>query len=147
MTKIFVINGPNLNLLGDREPEIYGTTTLKEIEQLCRDVAREAGAEVDFRQTNDEGTFIDWLHEARQSADAVVLNPAAFTHHSYAVAEAVSALDVPVVEVHLSNIYSREEWRRRSVVSPVATAVVAGLGARGYTVAVAAACELIEGKG
>ncbi|HVE77165.1 MAG TPA: type II 3-dehydroquinate dehydratase [Actinomycetota bacterium] len=147
MTKIFVINGPNLNLLGDREPEVYGTTTLKEIEQLCRDVAREAGAEVDFRQTNDEGTFIDWLHEARQSADAVVLNPAAFTHHSYAVAEAVSALDVPVVEVHLSNIYSREEWRRRSVVSPVATAVVAGLGARGYTVAVAAACELAEGKG
>lgn len=147
MTKIFVINGPNLNLLGDREPEVYGTTTLKEIEQLCRDVAGESGAEVDFRQTNDEGTFIDWLHEARQSADAVVLNPAAFTHHSYAVAEAVSALDVPVVEVHLSNIYSREEWRRKSVVSPVATAVVAGLGARGYTVAVAAACELAEGKG
>jgi len=147
MTKVFVLNGPNLNLLGDREPEVYGHTTLEEIEQMCREAASSAGAEIDFRQTNDEGTFIDWLHEARRDADAVVLNPAAFTHHSYAVAEAVSALDVPVIEVHLSNIYSREEWRRKSVVSPVASAVVAGLGARGYTLAVVAACEMAEGKG
>lgn len=136
--KIFVINGPNLNLLGEREPEIYGTATLSDVEKMCRERAEELGAEIDFRQTNDEGELIGWLQEAKQSADAVVLNPAAFTHYSLAVRDAISATGVPVIEVHISNIYGREEWRAKSVVSPVARGVIAGLGVKGYLLAIEA---------
>lgn len=136
--RIFVINGPNLNLLGEREPEIYGTATLSDVEKMCRERAEELGAEIDFRQTNDEGELIGWLQEAKQNADAVVLNPAAFTHYSLAVRDAISATGVPVIEVHISNIYAREEWRAKSVVSPVARGVIAGLGVKGYLLAIEA---------
>lgn len=130
--RVFVLNGPNLDLLGAREPEIYGTRTLADIEEICAKRGGELGLEIDFRQTNDEGELISWLHEARERAQGVVINPAAFTHYSLAVAEAVAACGVPAVEVHLSNIYAREEWRAKSVVSPNVRGVIAGLGAAGY---------------
>lgn len=136
--KIFVLNGPNLDLLGEREPEVYGRTTLADLEKMCLERAEALGAEIDFRQTNDEGELIGWLHEARSDADAIVLNPAAFTHYSLAVREAVAAAGRPVIEVHLSNIYAREEWRARSVISGVARGVIAGFGAGGYLLAIEA---------
>lgn len=142
--KIFVLNGPNLNLLGEREPEIYGTKTLAEVEKMCREMAVDLGAEIDFRQTNHEGELIDWLQEAKREADGVVLNPAAFTHHSMAVRDAVSACGVPVIEVHISNIYGREAWRAKSVISEVAKGVIAGLGIRGYLLAIEALVETIK---
>lgn len=141
--KLFVLNGPNLNLLGSRQPEIYGTTTLEDLEKMCRDTARSLGIEIDFRQTNDEGELISMLHEARSEAQGVVLNPAAFTHYSLALREAVSAAEVPVIEVHISNIYAREPWRRRSVVSAVARGVIVGLGVRGYILAIEALHSMI----
>src|SRR5687768_6157918 len=109
--KIMILNGPSLNLLGSREPEIYGSTTLEEIATMCTRRGQELGWDIDFRQTNDEAQLIDWLHEARASASGVVMNPAAFTHYSLALRDAVTAVGLPVVEVHLSNIYGREEWR------------------------------------
>lgn len=142
--KIFVLNGPNLNLLGSRQPEVYGTTTLAEVEEMCQKKAADLGVEMEFRQTNSEGTLIDWLHEARESAQGVVLNPAAFTHYSLALREAVSAIELPVVEVHISNIYAREPWRAKSVVSPSARAVIAGAGVKGYELGIEALTELIE---
>jgi 3-dehydroquinate dehydratase II len=142
--KFFVLNGPNLNLLGTRQPEVYGTTSLDEVEEMCRKKGADVGAEIEFRQTNAEGTLIDWLHEARQSADGVVLNPAAFTHYSLALREAVTAIDLPVVEVHISNIYAREPWRAKSVVSASARAVIAGAGVKGYELAIEALAGLIN---
>jgi 3-dehydroquinate dehydratase-2 len=144
--KVFVLNGPSLNLLGEREPEIYGTTTLQEVEEACRRRAGELGIEVDFRQTNEEGELIGWLHEARTSADGVVLNPAAFTHYSIAVADAVTVCAVPVIEVHISNIYAREEFRAKSVISAAAKGVIAGLGTGGYVLAIEALAAIL-GKG
>ena len=142
--KIFVLNGPNLNLLGSRQPEVYGTTTLAEVEEMCQKKGADLGVEIDFRQTNSEGTLIDWLHEARENAQGVVLNPAAFTHYSLALREAVSAIELPVVEVHISNIYAREPWRAKSVVSPSAKAVIAGAGVKGYELAIEALFDLIK---
>jgi 3-dehydroquinate dehydratase-2 len=142
--KFFVLNGPNLNLLGSRQPEVYGTTTLAEVEEMCQKKAADLGVEIEFRQTNSEGTLIDWLHEAREQADGVVLNPAAFTHYSLALREAVSSIELPVVEVHISNIYGREPWRAKSVVSPSAKAVIAGAGVKGYLLAIEALAELIN---
>jgi 3-dehydroquinate dehydratase II len=145
--KIFVLNGPNLNLLGSRQPEVYGTTTLEEVEEICRKKAADLGVELEFRQTNSEGTLIDWLHEARSVAEGVVLNPAAFTHYSLALREAVSAIELPVVEVHISNIYAREPWRAKSVVSPSAKTVIAGAGVKGYELAIEALFDLLKGGG
>lgn len=142
--KIWVLNGPNLDLLGVREPEVYGRTTLAEVEEMCRKKAAELGVEVEFRQTNHEGVLIDWLHEARDDGEGVVLNPAAFTHYSYALREAVAAVGLPVIELHISNIYGREEWRAHSVVSGVAKGVIAGMGIRGYELALEALAELIK---
>lgn len=139
------MNGPNLNLLGEREPEIYGTQTLAEVEKMCREKAAELGAEIDFRQTNHEGEMIDWLQEAKQDAQGVVLNSAAFTHHSLAVRDAVSACGLPVIEVHISNIYAREAWRATSVISGVSVGVIAGLGVRGYLLAIEALVRSSEG--
>lgn len=141
--KIFVLNGPNLNLLGEREPEIYGTTTLADIEKAVRLRGEELGVDIEFRQTNAEGELIEWLHEARADADGVILNPAAFTHYSLAVREAVTASGLPVIEVHLSNIYGREEWRAKSLVSGVARGVIVGLGAQGYVRALDALFEIL----
>lgn len=132
---IYILNGPNLNLLGEREPEVYGTATLQEVEKMCRERAVELGVSIEFRQTNSEAELVGWLQEARAVAEGVILNPAAFTHYSYAVRDAVSAARVPVIEVHISNIYGREEWRAKSVVSGVAKGVISGLGVHGYLLA------------
>ncbi len=145
--KVFVLNGPNLNLLGERQPVIYGSTTLPELEQLCRERAARHGLEIDFRQTNDEGTLVDWLQEARTSSDGVILNAAAFTHYSVAVRDAVQACDKPVIEVHISNIFAREEFRATSVISAVVVGVISGLGVQGYLLALDALAAVIGSTG
>lgn len=129
---IFVLNGPNLNLLGTRQPEIYGTTTLADIEAACRRQVEETGCALNFRQTNAEHILIDWVHEAREAASAIVINPAAFTHTSIALLDALNTFEGPVAEVHLSNVHKRESFRHRSYVSLRADMVIAGAGHRGY---------------
>jgi 3-dehydroquinate dehydratase-2 len=137
---MLILNGPNLNLLGQREPEVYGTTTLAEVEATCREEAGPLGVEIEFRQTNHEGELIDWLQEAGRrfaSGDVtgVVLNPGAFTHTSIALQDAVKAADVPVAEVHISNVHARETYRHHSYVSAVAAGIVVGFGVHGYVLA------------
>ena len=143
---IYVLNGPNLNLLGKREPEVYGTTTLGEIKTMVAARAKSHGFSISFRQTNNEGELIDWLQEARVKAAGVVLNAAGLTHTSVALLDAARALGQPLIEVHLSNPYAREHYRRRSFISQAATGVVCGLGAQGYLYAIDALAHLIEGK-
>ena len=136
--RILVLNGPNLNLLGTREPDVYGLASLKDLESKLAEAAAELGSEVDFRQTNSEDELIGWLHEALESKTPVVLNPAAFTHYSYALRDACSALTgagVAVIEVHISNPHAREEFRQNSVISAVATGQIAGFGFDSYTLA------------
>jgi len=138
---IYVLNGPNLGRLGMREPEVYGS---RSYEDLCAVIAAEAealGVEVEVRQTDDEATLLGWLHEAAERASGVVLNPAAFTHYSYAVRDAAAMVGVPLVEVHLSNIAAREEFRRHSVVAGVATGVISGFGFDSYRLALRALAE------
>lgn len=132
---VFVLNGPNLNLLGTRKPEIYGTTTLADIEASVRSRAKELGMEVEFIQSNHEGVLIDEIQRARREAQAIIINPAAYTHTSVAIHDALEAAALPVVEVHLSNVHRREEFRHTSFVSLQATAVIAGAGPLGYTMA------------
>jgi 3-dehydroquinate dehydratase II len=140
---IFVLNGPNLNLLGTREPEIYGHDTLDDIAAMLDDQAREAGAEIDFRQSNHEGHLIDWLHEAQaEGAKAVLLNAAGYTHTSIALLDAIKAIKVPVYEVHLSDPHTREEFRHLSYVGMGAKAVFAGHGAKSYQLALDAALQV-----
>jgi 3-dehydroquinate dehydratase-2 len=139
---IYVLNGPNLNRLGQREPQIYGHTTLAQIDALCREAA---GAQpIEFRQTNSEAQMIDWLHEAIDRAGGIVINPAAWSFTSIAILDALKMFPGPIVELHISNIHRREEIYHRSLMSRAATAVIAGLGASGYAVAVRAVVELVE---
>ena len=133
MASVHVLNGVNLGALGTRRPEVYGTLTLDDIQRMLREEF--SGVDFEFRQTDYEGEMVGWVREAAGSAGLVV-NPGAWTHYSYALHDALEAVDVPKVEVHLSNVHAREEWRRRSVVSPAVDAVVAGMGARGYLAAV-----------
>ncbi|MGX5356937.1 type II 3-dehydroquinate dehydratase [Kocuria sp. KH4] len=133
---IYVLNGPNLNLLGTRRPEVYGTTTLADVEEAVRARAAAGGWEVEFRQTNHEGVLVDQIHEARAGGAAIVINPAAYTHTSIAIHDALEAAELPVVEVHLSNVHRREPFRHTSYVSLQADAVIAGAGALGYELAV-----------
>lgn len=138
VTRVLVLNGPNLNRLGTREPEIYGTATLAELQAELRDLAQ--GAEIDLRQSNDEAELIGWLHDAVDARTPVILNPAAFTHYSYALRDAVALVTeagIPVIEVHLSNPHAREEFRHTSVISGVATGVIAGFGFGSYRLALA----------
>jgi 3-dehydroquinate dehydratase II len=137
---IYVINGPNLNRLGKREPEIYGTTTLAEIETMCREAAGDMA--VRFHQSNSEGQIIDWIHEAIDEAAGIVINPAGLSFTSIAILDALKMFSGPIVELHISNIHRREEIYHRSLVSKVATAVIAGLGPRGYATAVKSLREL-----
>jgi 3-dehydroquinate dehydratase II len=130
--RIAVLNGPNLDTLGRRDQAIYGTVTLSELETLIYQWGRDLGQQVTCRQTNSEGEYIDWIHDAYGWADGVVVNPAAWTHYSWAVHDALEPLQVPIVEVHLSNIEEREEWRRFSVVAPLAARRILGKGADGY---------------
>jgi 3-dehydroquinate dehydratase II len=140
---IYVLNGPNLNLLGLREPEVYGSDTLDDIAGRLEDRARELGLAVDLRQSNHEGHLIDWLHEAQaKGAKAVILNAGGFTHTSVALHDAVKAIDVPVIEVHLSNPQARESFRRRSLIAAAARGSIVGLGALGYELALDAAARL-----
>ena len=140
---IYVLNGPNLNLLGAREPEIYGADTLDEIAGKMEDRARELGVDVDIRQSNHEGHLIDWLHEAQsRGAKAVILNAAGFSHSSVAIHDAVKSVIVPVIEVHLSNPQARESFRRRSLIAPAARGTIAGFGPLSYLLALDAAARL-----
>lgn len=141
--RVLVLNGPNLNLLGARQPEIYGRQTLADIEASCRALGAALGLDVDFRQSNHEGVLVDWIQEARGGAAAVVINPAAYTHTSVALLDALSAFEGPVIEVHLSNVHKREEFRRHSYVSLRADAVIAGCGAEGYLLALRRVANLL----
>jgi 3-dehydroquinate dehydratase II len=133
--RVLLLHGPNLNLLGRREPGVYGTTTLADVDARCRDLAAELGLEVDARQSNHEGVLIDAVQEAMTDFAAVVINPGGFTHTSVALRDALATLPVPVVEVHISNVHAREDFRHHSFVSPVASAVIAGAGVLGYELA------------
>ncbi len=139
---VYVLNGPNLNLLGRREPEIYGATTLDQIKARCEAIAAEAEYEVVFRQTNHEGVLVDWVQEAREAACALVVNPAAYGHTSIALLDALKAFEGPIVECHLSNLQQRESFRHVSYVSLAARGVVAGFGALSYELAIRAAISL-----
>ncbi len=140
--RILFLNGPNLNLLGQREPDIYGSTSLADIEARVRERARSAGVEVDFRQTNSEGQLVDWIQEARGRFNAVVLNAGAYTHTSIALRDAIAGTGVPTVEIHLSNVYAREKFRRHSVLAPVCRGVICGFGALSYELGLEAASRL-----
>ena len=135
MGKILVMNGPNLNLLGMREPEIYGTVTLADIHERLRRRANEADLDIEFMQSNHEGALVDAIQRARRTADYIILNAGAFTHYSIAIRDAIAAVNVPVIEVHLSNIHRREEFRRTSVIAPVVLGQIAGFGAESYMAA------------
>lgn len=138
MQKVLVLNGPNLNRLGTREPEIYGHTSYQDLVVLCQETGATLGFEVDVRQTNDEAELISWLHGAAADKTPVVLNPAAFTHYSYALRDACAMLTAPLIEVHISNPHAREEFRHTSVISGVASGVIAGFGTQSYVLALKA---------
>ena len=133
---IYILNGPNLNLLGTREPEIYGTTTLADIEAMCLKHAKNCGLSVSFHQSNDEGALIELIQEARSSGIGVIINAGAYTHTSVAILDAILAIEIPVVEVHLSNLFKREEFRHHSFITPAAQGLICGLGAQGYVMAI-----------
>lgn len=132
MRTIYVLNGPNLNLLGTREPETYGSATLQSVEALCRATAEELGVTIEFRQTNHEGEMIEWIQQARLEAQALVINPAAWTHTSVAIRDAVTGVGLPLWEVHITNVHKREPFRHHSYLSDVAQGVICGYGIRGY---------------
>ncbi|MFC7734922.1 type II 3-dehydroquinate dehydratase [Roseomonas sp. GCM10028921] len=140
---IAVLNGPNLNLLGTREPEKYGTATLDDVEALCAEAAEELGLAIDFRQTNLEGELISWVQEARGSAAGIIINPAGYSHTSIALMDALLAVDLPVIEVHITNIHRREAFRHLSYVSRAAVGVICGLGVGGYALALRAIAGII----
>jgi 3-dehydroquinate dehydratase-2 len=145
--KILLLNGPNLNLLGTREPQIYGTETLSDIESRCAAQASASGATLSFFQTNHEGALIDRIHAARlEEVDAIVINPAAFTHYSIALRDALLGVNIPFVEIHISNVHAREEWRNKSWLSDKAVGVICGLGTYGYKAAVEFCLEHLKDK-
>jgi 3-dehydroquinate dehydratase II len=141
MASVLILNGPNLNLLGTRKPEVYGTTTLADVEKLCTDAAGKLGLDVDFKQSNHEGQLIDWVHEAGAAVKAgesigAVFNPGAFTHTSAALHDAIEGASLPVIECHISNVHQREEFRHHSFISPVARGIIVGFGVHGYVLAI-----------
>lgn len=144
---MLILNGPNLNLLGQREPDVYGTATLSDVEAICRTEGERLGVAIEFRQSNHEGELIDWIHGAGARCasgemSGVVLNPGAFTHTSIALHDAIKAAAAPVIEVHISNVYAREEFRHHSYISPVATGIIIGFGVEGYVLAIQAMHKL-----
>lgn len=141
---VFVLNGPNLNMLGKREPGIYGGKTLADIEADCKQAGAKLGITVDFRQTNHEGVLVDWLHEANDRAEAVCINPGAYGHTSIALHDAIRAISKPVIELHLSNIHAREEFRHKTWTAPAVKGIICGFGAHSYILALQAAKELIQ---
>jgi 3-dehydroquinate dehydratase-2 len=143
MKPVFVLNGPNLNLLGLREPAIYGAATLADVEKRCHDQAAFLGLTIDFRQSNHEGELVSWIHEARDKASAIAINAGAFTHTSVALHDALKAADLPAVEVHLSNVHKREAFRHVTLIAPAVTGVICGFGVDSYTLAITALHSLI----
>src|SRR6516225_10288346 len=141
---VYVLNGPNLNLLGKRQPHIYGHETLADVEGQCRALATELRLDIRFHQSNREYEIIDWIHEARETAAGIVMNPAAFTHTSVAILDALKTFEGPIMEVHISNVHQREAFRHHSYVSLAATGVIAGLGTQGYTLALQRLARLFE---
>jgi 3-dehydroquinate dehydratase II len=141
---VLILNGPNLNMLGVRQPEIYGRDTLADIEQACTDEAEQVELEIDFRQSNHEGELVTWIQEARTAHDGIIVNAGAYSHTSVAILDALNAAELPVIEVHLSNIFRREAFRHHSYVSLAATGVVCGLGVHGYLLALQAMARLLE---
>lgn len=145
MTKtIYVLNGPNMNLLGKRQPELYGSKTLSDVEKSCGVIAHEKAFKIDLRQSNNEADLIDWIHEARKDGAGIIINPAAYSHTSIAIMDALMTFEGPVIEVHVSNIHKREKFRHQSYVSLRADGVIAGLGVRGYEFAVIKILEILE---
>jgi 3-dehydroquinate dehydratase II len=140
---IAVLNGPNMNMLGLRQPQLYGSATLDDVEQLCAETAERLGLAIDFRQTNGEGELVSWVQECRGRASGIVINPAGYTTTSIALMDALLASELPVIEVHVTNIHRREEFRQHSYVSKVAVGVIAGLGIRGYALALQAMAEIV----
>jgi 3-dehydroquinate dehydratase-2 len=143
---VFVLNGPNLNMLGTREPEIYGRTTLADIRRDCEAAGKRLGLAVDFRQSNIEGELVGWIQEAMTAARGIVINPAAYSHTSVAIHDAIKGVGIPTIEVHISNIFARERFRHHSYVSPVAVGTICGLGPHGYVLALEALQPLVSGK-
>lgn len=143
---VLVINGPNLNMLGTRQPEVYGTTTLEDIKASCLAAGKENGLSVDFRQSNHEGEIIDWIQGSKGKFQGLIINAGAFSHTSVALLDALLACELPVIEVHLSNIYRREAFRQHSYVSQVATGVICGLGQQGYVLALEALAKILNRK-
>lgn len=143
--KILFLNGPNLNLLGQREPEVYGRTTLADIEKQVRERAKQFNAEIDFRQSNLEGELVDWIQQAKGKADVIVLNAAAYTHTSIALRDAIAAVGIPTIEIHLSNVHAREEFRHKSLIAPVCNGQISGFGEKSYLLAVEASVY-VNGK-
>jgi 3-dehydroquinate dehydratase-2 len=141
---ITILNGPNLNMLGTREPEKYGATTLDELEAMCAEAAEALGLAIDFRQSNHEGELVGWIQECRGRAEGIIINPAGYTTTSIAILDALLAVGLPTIEVHITNIHRREEFRHHSFISKAATGVIAGLGVRGYLLALDAMAGLIE---
>ncbi|WP_417519993.1 type II 3-dehydroquinate dehydratase [Minwuia sp.] len=135
---LLILNGPNLNLLGTRQPEVYGRETLADIEGSCKQVASGFGVTVDFRQSNHEGELVDWIHQARGTAGGIIINPGAYSHTSVAILDALLAVEIPAIEVHLSNIHQREEFRHHSYISKAAKGVICGFGSLGYILAIQA---------
>lgn len=142
--RVLVLNGPNLNLLGTREPGIYGSETLKDVEAMCKAAAADLGLVLDFRQSNHEGELVTWIQDARKTADGILINPAAYSHTSIAIPDALKAVGLPVAEVHISNIHQREEYRHHSYVSAVAFGVICGFGTLGYKLALQALAEKLK---
>jgi 3-dehydroquinate dehydratase-2 len=143
-TTVLILNGPNLNMLGVREPAIYGSDTLADIEAACVDRGADHGLSIDFRQSNIEGELVTWIQQARATHDGIIINPGAYSHTSVAILDALQIAELPVIEVHLTNIHKREPFRHHSYVSRVATGVIAGLGAHGYLLALDAMARLID---
>jgi 3-dehydroquinate dehydratase-2 len=143
---VYVLNGPNLNLLGKRQPHIYGHETLADVEEQCRALAAELGLDIRFHQSNREYEIIDWIHEAREHAGAIAINPAAFTHTSVAILDALNTFEGPVIEIHISNVHKRESFRHHSFVSHRADGVIAGFGTQGYLLALRRLARLLDEK-
>jgi len=141
---VLVLNGPNLNLLGTREPDVYGAETLADIEANCRTSAGELGLDLEFRQTNTEGQLVDWVQQAKGTFDVLIVNAGAYTHTSVALLDALKAVDLPTIEVHLSNIHQREDFRHHSYVSKIAQGMICGFGGFGYNMAIQAAARILN---
>jgi 3-dehydroquinate dehydratase-2 len=144
--RILFLNGPNLNLLGQREPSVYGKFSLKEIEAQVRKAAKQRGADIDFRQSNNEGELVTWIQQSKAEFDAIVLNAAAYTHTSVALRDAISAVAIPTIEIHLSNIHSREKFRHKSLIAAVCVGQIAGFGAYSYVLGLEGAVNVIDAR-